>query len=281
MFLHNKKITPQQKHGIIVCLPQSNVDRTPNGYRPISLLTTEYKPLARITARHLRHILKDHLHTSHFCGVPGNSILEAAALVRDAIAYSETSGSPLFVLTFDFQHAFDRIFHHYLFQILHRYGISEWFIERLHALYENATVSVQINGALAGPIPIQSAVRQGCPLSIILYALCLHPILRTLEDNLPGIRLGRSTRSPPVVAYVDDVTVLVTQPGDFTIIHEAVRCYDKATGAKFNSQKSKVLPIVGGKWSQPATELGIESHDQVRILGIQYGTTIAKSVKDS
>jgi len=114
---------------------------------------------------------------------------------------------------------------------------------------------------------------------MILYALCLHPLLRTLEDNLPSIRLGRSTRSPPVVAYADDVTVLVTQPGEFAIIHEAVRCYETATGAKLNSKKSKVL-LIGG-WLQPATELGIESHDQVTILGTQYGTTIAKSVKDS
>jgi len=109
-------------------------------------------------------------------------------------------------------------------------------------------------------------------------ALCLHPLLRTLGDNLSGIRLGRSTRSPPVVAYADDVTVLVTQPGDFAIIHEAVRCNEKATAAKFNSQKSKALPIQW--WSQPATALRIESHDQVTILGITYGTTIAKSVKD-
>ena len=90
MFLH-KKITPQQKHGIIVCLPKSNCDRTPNGYRPTSLLTTENKLLARKMARRLRHVLKVHLHTSQFCGVPGNSILGAASLVRDAIAYSETS----------------------------------------------------------------------------------------------------------------------------------------------------------------------------------------------
>jgi len=145
-------------------------------------------------ARRLRHVIKDHLHTSPFCGVPGNSILEAASLVRDAITYSETSGSPLCVLTLYFQYAFDRISHHYLFQILHRYGISEWFIDRLHALYEKATTSFQINGTLAGPITIQSAVRKGCPLSMILHALCLQPLLRTLEENLPGIRLGRSTQ---------------------------------------------------------------------------------------
>jgi len=30
------------------------------------------------------------------------------------------------------------------------------------------TASVQINGTLAGPVPIQIVVRQGCPLSMIL-----------------------------------------------------------------------------------------------------------------
>ena len=110
-----KKITPQQKHDIIVCLPQSSGHWTPDGHRLVSFPTTEYKLLARIMAYRLRRVLKDHLHTSQYCGVPGNSILEAASLVRDAIAYSESSGSPLCVLTLDFQHAFDRISHRYFF----------------------------------------------------------------------------------------------------------------------------------------------------------------------
>jgi len=58
-----------------------------------------------------------------------------------------------------------------------------------------------------------------------------------------------------------------------------VRFFEKATGAKLNSQKSKALPI--GAWSYPATALGIKSHDQVTILEFQYRTTIAKSAKDS
>ena len=109
---------------------------------------------------------------------------------------------------------------------------------------------------------------------MILFALCLHPFLRTLEEKLPGIRLSRSTRSPPVVAYADNVTVFVTQPGDFAIIQEAVQCYEKATRAKLNSQKSKALPT--GGWLQPATALGIEFQGQVTILGITYGTTITR-----
>jgi hypothetical protein len=158
----------------------------------------------------LRQVLQDHLHTSEYWGVPVNWILDAISLVRDAIAYSEKTGSPLFALSLDFQNASERITHHYLFHILQRQGISNWFIERLQALNENATASVQFNGTLAGPITILSAVRQGCPLIMVLYALCLHPLLRTLEETLPGIQLGRHWRSVPVIAYADDVTVLKT-----------------------------------------------------------------------
>jgi mannosylglycoprotein endo-beta-mannosidase len=50
--LHNHKflnnhISPRQKHGIRVCLPKSTNPRILEDYRPISLLTTEYKLLAR------------------------------------------------------------------------------------------------------------------------------------------------------------------------------------------------------------------------------------------
>jgi hypothetical protein len=86
------------------------------------------------------------------------------------------------IISLDFRSAFDCISHHYSLQILAGYGKSEWFIDRIRSMYENATASLQINGVLAGPIPIQSAIRQECPLSMALSALCLHPLLRTLED---------------------------------------------------------------------------------------------------
>ena len=73
----DKHVTQRQKHGIIVCLPKSTSPRTLEDYRPITLLTTEYKLLARILARRLRHILADHLQNSQFCGIPGNTIQDA------------------------------------------------------------------------------------------------------------------------------------------------------------------------------------------------------------
>jgi len=49
---------------------------------------------------------------------------------------------------------------------------------------------------------------------------------------------------------------------------------------RIQAQLRNQRPIPLGGWSQPATAFGIETHDQVTILGIKYQTTIAKLVKD-
>jgi hypothetical protein len=128
MFLH-RNVNLRQKHAVLICLQKSDGENTPNGYRPISLLNTNYKLLSRILVRRLRHVMVEHLQHTQFFGVPGNSILDAASLGRDVIARAENTGTPLFILTLDFQNAFDRISHDYLFRILQRYGIRQCFIE--------------------------------------------------------------------------------------------------------------------------------------------------------
>jgi len=168
-------MTRRQQHGIIVNLLKDKGDIIPAGYRPITLMNTDYKLLARIMARLLTPVLEEQLTSRQYYSVPGKSIPEAVSVLRDVLAHAELTRTLLCILSLDFRNAFECISHHYIFQILEGYGISEWFIDRIRSMYENATASLQINGALAGHIPIQSAIRQGCPLSMALYALCLIP----------------------------------------------------------------------------------------------------------
>jgi hypothetical protein len=77
MFLSNN-ITPRQKHGVLIGIPKTDGDGTPNSYRPISLLNADYKILARILARRLKQVMASHLQHTQFCGVPGNSMLDVA-----------------------------------------------------------------------------------------------------------------------------------------------------------------------------------------------------------
>ena len=221
--------------------------------------------------------METHLHTSQYCAVPGNTILDAVATIMDTIAFSECTNIPICVLTLDFQHAFDKAPHDYLCTILRSDGLSAHFVTGIRNLYTGATSSVQINGRLHGPIPIHCGVRQGCPLSMVLYTLCLQPFLSMLEQSLPGVRIGRGNRPLSVVAYADDVTVFLTSVEDFRAVEDAIRLFEKASGAHLNPRKSQALAI--GRWNASDKILGITYHAYVRILGVQFWSTINKSIK--
>jgi hypothetical protein len=186
---------------------------------------------------------------------------------------------PLYVLTLDFKNAFERIAHGYLFQTLQGYGIGDPFITGIKRMYEGATSSVQINGHPYGPIPIRCAVHQGYPMSMALYALCLHPFLRLLGLKLPGIRIGHRSRPTSVVVYADDVTIFVTSATDFTIIEEAIHLFKWASGSCLNPRKSKTR-TVGSGCTQEAF-LGIANHPSVTILGVTFWSIIEQTMKDT
>jgi hypothetical protein len=228
-----------QKHGIVVCIPKADSPSTLADYRPITLLNTDYKILARIVANRLRATLSEVLHRSQDCGLPGNTIFDAVATMLDAIAYAELTHAPLCILSLDLTTAFDRISHMYLFRMLQSYGYSARFIALIKAMYDQAFSSVQINGHFVEPFPVRCSVRQGCPMSMLLFALILKPSLCLLEHNLTGIRIGHRTQKTAVVANAEDVTIFVTEPNDIKVIRDLLLTYERATGAYSNIRKSK------------------------------------------
>ena len=52
-----KKLTAQQKHGVIVLCPKKTSPVVPTDYRPITLLNNDYKIMARIIAGRLKPLL--------------------------------------------------------------------------------------------------------------------------------------------------------------------------------------------------------------------------------
>jgi hypothetical protein len=124
MYIHNS-MTRRQQHGIAVNLPKDKGDITPAGYGTITLMNSDYKLLGRIMARRLTPLLEKQLTSSQYCSVPGKSILEAVSVLRDVFAHAELTRMPLCILSLDFRITLDCISHHYLFQILAGYVISE------------------------------------------------------------------------------------------------------------------------------------------------------------
>jgi hypothetical protein len=105
-------------------------------------------------------------------------------------------------------------------------------------------------------------------MSIVLYALALHPLLKVLEQKLPELRMGNQARHTSVIAYDDDVTIFVTSIADFPIIEEAIRLFERAPGARLNPRKSKAMTV--GGWCTRKTVLGIAYHTYATIPGVTF-----------
>jgi len=82
MYLDGAVLENQFK-GIIVRIPKHVLPTTIDDYRPLTLMNTDYKILTRIIAARLRPILADIIHPNQYCGIPGKSVFEAVAAVRD------------------------------------------------------------------------------------------------------------------------------------------------------------------------------------------------------
>ena len=69
-----------------------------------------------------------------------------------------------------------------------------------------------------------------------------------------------------MVAYADDVKLFVNSSADFAITEEAIRPYERASGARLNPRKSKAIAL-GIRCTQE-TVLGIPYHPHVTISGV-------------
>jgi len=94
---------PTKKHGILVCIPKNSDPEGIEDYRPLTLLNSDYKLLTKIMANRMRPWMTDIIQKSQHCGPHGNTIFDAAAAVRDVVAYAEISGTPLCILSIDFK----------------------------------------------------------------------------------------------------------------------------------------------------------------------------------
>jgi hypothetical protein len=169
--------TGSQKHGLLVCLPKHGKAVTIDDFRPLTILNTDYKLLARVIAQRMRPWLPDLLSHDQHCGLTGTTIYDTLATIREVVAIAEVGRKTMCMISLDFKGAFDVVSHEFLEEVLLKYGYSARMVRMIMGMYGGATPSIQVNGFISAPIGINASVLQGFLLSMILYAPDLNPSL--------------------------------------------------------------------------------------------------------
>jgi hypothetical protein len=270
-------ILESQKHSIIVCILKTHKPTSPEDYRPLTLMKSDFKLLSKIIANILRPWLNDLLHPSQYCGVLGNNILGALAAIWETIAHAELPNMPTCILSIDFRQAFDNIAHSCLYAMLENLvrtsdGAFKGYTNKQRPLLPRQRLYIEAPAH-------QLFNKQGCPLSMLLFTLCLDPLLRTLHNRLTTSSPGSYKYRAAVLAYADDVTIILRSPQDAAIVQEEISKYEAASGAKLNISKSKAMAL--GPRNTAQTILGIQNQIEMRVLGIHVNSTVRKSAASS
>ena len=218
-------------------------------WRPISLLNVDYKLCARVLAGRLLKVIASVVAPDQTCGVPGRYIGENVAFLCDVVELANEYNLPVALLSLDQEKAFDRVDWPFLFATLAKMGFGDNFIRWVRLLYTDVRSSVLVNGYISRPFKPSRGVRQGCPLSPLLYVLSMEVLAANVRchPDITGLRLpGLSSPLPVLSLYADDTSVISCSDRATRAIFSVYARFEQGTGAKLNLGKCEGVWL--GSW---------------------------------
>lgn len=271
-------------HGLVSLLYKSGDPTLVTNWRPITINNVDYRILMRILNTRLKAFAYKFITPGQTSGIPGRKMVHTACWFRQAFLYLQQEQKQHLLLQLDQQKAFDRVDHEYLWKVLEHQGIPVPFVHFVRSAYLGAKISISVKGTMGDPLRVTRGVRQGCPLSPLLYVLALEPLLKSIKRD-KGIKgLWPQTEKHlnlSVLAHADDVYLWLDGEQDLKRARQHLKRYEEASGAKINEQKSKlyvldgsttrirVSPMMedGGQENKEQTSNEVES---IKILGILF-----------
>uniref|UniRef100_A0A8C6PI18 Reverse transcriptase domain-containing protein n=1 Tax=Nothobranchius furzeri TaxID=105023 RepID=A0A8C6PI18_NOTFU len=141
----------------------------------------------------------------------------------------------------DLEKAFDGVPWGALWGVLREYGVPGPLIQAVRSLYDQCQSLVRIAGSKSGSFPVRVGLRQGCPLSPILFITFMDRISRC-SQGVEGISFGGlRIRS---LLFADDVVLLASSERDLQLSLERFAAECEAAGMRISSSNSETMVLI-------------------------------------
>lgn len=241
---NEESLPPTLNEAVITVLPKKGKDlEEVTSYRPISLLNSDQKILAKILAKRLSTVMSKLVHSDQTGFVADRSSCNNLRRLFNVI-YSSKIQQDLIILSLDAEKAFDQVEWPYLFAVLEKFQLGQDFISWIKLLYQNPTARILTNPTLSTQFKLCRGTRQGCVLSPLLFALALEPLAETIHTHpdIHGYDTAHTTNA--ISLYADDILLYVTQPQtSVPAILSVIEKFGTFAGYRINWGKSELLPI--------------------------------------
>lgn len=219
-------------------------DKSPTSctsYRPISLLNTDAKIIAKVIARRLEPMLPTVINLDQNGFVKDRQAFHNVRRVLNLIHMREEAPDTA-ILSLDAEKAFDRVEWSYLFEVLSRFGLSNYLRKWIETLYTDPMAEVSTNYLISPRFKLTRGTRQGCPLSPMLFVLSMEPFAIAVRSHpsISGIKISDTEHR--IVMYADDTLLLLTNLKNSILnLVNLIDKFGKFSGFKINETKSSIM----------------------------------------
>ena len=175
------ELSKSHNRGIIAFIPKGADVSMIKNFRPITLLSLFYKPVAKVLANCLKRILLEVVRPNQIGFVLSRCIIDNIFMAQEAMIYVEESWQNLTLLLLDFKKAYNRISWGFIQIMLEKQGFHESFICKV-MLYRNTSSIIIVNGVVEEEFKLSQSVRQGYPLASFLFVVVIDALGYMLED---------------------------------------------------------------------------------------------------
>uniref|UniRef100_A0A671TQN5 Reverse transcriptase domain-containing protein n=1 Tax=Sparus aurata TaxID=8175 RepID=A0A671TQN5_SPAAU len=205
-----------------------------NQWRPITIGPILLRTFSGVLTRRLAEVCKVHTRQKGFVKSSGCS--ENLPLLDGMIQTCKRNRKPLSVVFIDFAKAFDTVSHNHLWVTLERIGVDDQLVKVIRDSYRGCTTRIRLRGGETQSIELRRGVKQGDPMSPLLFNLSIDPLLRLLEcegagSTACGVRVAS-------LAFADDLVLLSDSWDGMSRNLAVLERFCCMTGLKVNPKKS-------------------------------------------
>ena len=231
-----------QKRAIITLIPKDGDLTQLKSWRPISLICSDVKIVAKVLAMRLYPLMPRIISENQHC-VNSKSIVHCNGKIRDIIYYANENRLTGALVNLDWEKAFDKVDWNFLIKIMKKLGFPDFITKWLMILYTDITSSCMVNGFITKEFNIERGVRQGCPMSMITYVFFQEPLYRAIEKNIRIIPFGLPHQKIKEIGYADDTTICISNDEGFLEAFKVISMFESASNSKINIKKRESMGL--------------------------------------
>lgn len=148
------------------------------------------------------------------------------------------------IVCLDQEKVYNKILHTFLWALLESFGFSKRFVEIIKALYAEAHTKIILNREVSTSFKMQRGIRQGDPLSCLLFNVAIESLVQMLRNSLlKGLNINNMVNHLIMTLFVDDITVYLAEDNKFKDLKALLTDWCKASKTRFNIPKTVIVSI--------------------------------------